>query len=103
MARRVLPMRPMAAVLAFVAGEPVNVSRVCEECGISRKTFYKYAARCRVEAVAGFEPRSRRPHRFSAAVAVEVEEAVVGLRKELADEGHDHGARSIQWHLGRDP
>jgi transposase InsO family protein len=103
MARKVMPVKAMAAVLAFVAGEAVNVTQVCRECGISRKTFYKYAARCRVEAVAGFEPRSRRPHTFPGAVAVEVEDAVVELRKRLADAGHDHGARSIQWHLGQEP
>ena len=26
----------------------------------------------------------------------------MALRKELADKGHDHGATTIQWHLGRD-
>jgi transposase InsO family protein len=103
MARKVVPMKAMAGVMAFVAGEAVNVSQVCRDCGISRKTFYKYAERCRVDGVAvGFEPRSRRPHTFPRAVAAEVEDAVVGLRKELADAGVDHGATTIQWHLGRD-
>jgi len=94
-------MRAMAAVLAFVAGEEMNVSAVCVECGISRKTFYKYAARCRVGGLAGFEERSRRPHDSPSATPADVEEAVVGLRKELSDAGHDHGATTIQWHLGR--
>jgi transposase InsO family protein len=102
MARKVTPMKAMAAVMAFVAGEAVNVAQVCREVGISRKTFYKYVGRCRVEGMAGFEERSRRPHTFPAAVAGDVEDAVVGLRKELADAGLDHGATTIQWHLGRD-
>jgi transposase InsO family protein len=103
MARKVTPMRAIAAVTAFVAGEPVNVSQVCQDCGISRKTFYKYVARCRAEGLAGFEERSRRPHSFPRAVAADVEEAVVALRKQLADDGHEHGATTIQWHLGNDP
>lgn len=98
-----MPVKAMAAVLAFVAGEAVNVSQVCRDVGISRKTFYKYVGRCRVEAMAGFEERSRRPHSFPRAVAVEVEEAVVALRKELGDAGHECGATTIQWHLGTDP
>jgi transposase-like protein len=38
-------MKVIAAVTAFVAGEPVNVSQVCREAGTTRKTFYKWAAR----------------------------------------------------------
>jgi transposase InsO family protein len=34
---------------------------------------------------------------------VAVEELVVRLRKELADGGLDHGATTIQWHLGQRP
>ena len=97
-----MSMKAMAAVMAFVAGEPVNVARVCRDCGISRKTFYKYVARCRVEGAAGFEERSRRPLTFPGAVAGDVEDAVVAERKELADEGHEHGATTIQYWLGKD-
>lgn len=95
-------MKAMAAVTAFVAGEAMNVSQVCRDCGISRKTFYKYVRRCREEGAAGFVPRSRHPQRFPNAVSDDVEDAVVRLRKELADAGHDHGATTIVWHLGRD-
>jgi transposase InsO family protein len=102
MAERVISMRVMAAVMAFVAGEAMNVRRVCDEVGISRQTFYKYVARCRVEGMAGFELRSRRPLTCPQAVSADVEEAVVGWRKQLADAGLDHGATTIQWHLGRD-
>jgi transposase InsO family protein len=97
-----MSMKAIAAVMAFVAGEPVNVAVVCAEVGISRQTFYKYVARCRVEGVAGFEPRSRRPLACPQAVSAEVEDAVIGWRKRLADGGLDHGATTIQWHLGRD-
>lgn len=102
MAEKVIPMRAMAAVMAFVEGVPMNVTQVCEEAGITRQTFYKYVARCRAEGRAGFEPRSRRPRAFPQAVPVEVEEAVIAWRKQLTDAGLDHGATTIQWHLGRD-
>ena len=96
-------MKVLAAVVAYVAGEKMNVSLVCRQGGCSTATFYKYAARVRAEGTAGLEQRSRRPHTFPNAVPVEVEDAVVALRKELEDKGHDHGATTIQWHLGRDP
>lgn len=102
MARKVLPVRVMASVLAFVAGEEMNVSLVCAEGGISRKTFYKYVERCRREGLAGFEERSRRPNSFPSVTDADVEDAVVVLRKRLSQAGHDHGASTIQWHLGRD-
>jgi transposase InsO family protein len=104
MAERVIPMRVIAAVVAFVAGEKLNVARVCRDAEVSRKTFYKYVERVRAEGpAAGFEPRSRRPHSCPHAVRFDVEEAVVEFRKQLDDAGVDHGATTIQWHLGRDP
>ena len=95
-------MKAMSAVMAFVVGEAMNVSQVSRECGITPKTFYKYAARCRDEGLAGFEPRSRRPHTSPTQTPVDVEDAIVALRKELDDAGLDHGATTIQWHLGGD-
>jgi transposase InsO family protein len=102
MAGKQVPMKAMSAVMAFVAGEAMNVSQVSRECGITPKTFYKYVARCRAEGLAGFEPRSRRPHTSPARTSADVEDTIVALRKELAEDGHDHGATTIQWHLGQD-
>jgi transposase InsO family protein len=102
MAKKVLSMKVVAAVVAHVAGEEVNVSAVCREAGCTRKTFYKWAARVRVEGLAGLEERSRVPLSFPNRISDEVEDAVVRLRKELSDAGLDHGATTIQWHLGRD-
>jgi transposase InsO family protein len=102
MVEKVIPMKVMAAVMAFVAGEAMNVRQVCAEAQISRQTFYKYAARCRAEGVAGFDRRPRRPLRTPQAVSVDVEDAVIAWRKRLEDAGLDHGATTIQWHLGRD-
>lgn len=82
------------------AGE-LNVTAFCDEEQISRKTFYKWVGRYRDEGVAGLEDRSRRPHSSPSQTAAETEELVVRLRKELDDEGLDHGPETILWHLGR--
>jgi transposase InsO family protein len=101
MARTVVSMRVISAVIAVAEGGVVNVSEVCRDAGVSRKTFYAYLARYRAGGIAGIEPRSRRPHRSPGQTPAEVEDAVVRLRKELVDAGLDHGATTIQWHLGR--
>jgi transposase InsO family protein len=99
--RKVASMKAMAAVLAVGAGQRVNVTRVCAEVGVTRKTFYKWVARYRAEGLDGLEERSRRPKHTPGQTSVEVEELIVRLRKELGDAGLDHGATTIQWHLGQ--
>jgi len=103
MSQKVTSMKVIAAVTAFVAGEPVNVTRVCREAGTSRKTFYKWAARYREAGLVGFEERSRRPGTTPQRTPSEVEELVVAKHAELKVSGLDHGAMTVQWHLGRDP
>lgn len=41
----------------------VNVAQLCRECGISRKTGYKWLERAREEGLRGMRERSRRPRR----------------------------------------
>jgi transposase InsO family protein len=103
MAGKVTPMsvKLLAAVVAVGEGEALCVSAVCRDAGVSRKTFYKWVARYRAEGMAGLEERSRRPHRSPAQISADVEDAIVGLRKELIDSKLDHGATTIQWHLGQ--
>lgn len=90
-----------ARLRAAIASEDMNVAAFCREHGISRETFYVWRRRYRAEGLAGLEPRSRAPKTSPARVSAEVEEAIVVLRKELADLGVDHGPSTIQWHLGR--
>ena len=93
-------MKVMAAVMAFVAGEAVNVSAVCRRagCRARRSTSGRPGIGPRA---GGFEERSRRPRSSPARMADGSRTRVVALRKELADAGLDHGATTIQWHLGR--
>lgn len=88
-------MKLISAVTAFVAGEPVNVAEVCREARTSRKTFYKWAARYRIEGLAGLEERSRRPLSSPSRTGQVVEDLIVAMRSKLADAGLDHGSISI--------
>jgi len=86
---------------AAVAAPGVNVSALCRELGISRETFYAWRRRYRAEGLAGLEPRSRAPKTSPHRIDSAVEDHIVRLRKQLGDEGLDHGPTTIQWHLGR--
>lgn len=92
----------VAAVARVVAGERINVSRLCRDCHVSRTTFYHYLGRFRLEGVAGLAPRSRAPHTRPSAMPGRVREAVIRTRKELDDEGRDNGPISIGWRLEDD-
>jgi len=98
-----MSVKAMAAVVARAEGLAVDVSAVCREAGVSRKTFYKWVSRYRTEGTAGLEERSRRPHRSPNRAPDDVEDAVVRQRKELFDAGLDHGAATIEVYLERDP
>jgi transposase InsO family protein len=84
-----------------VASDDLNVSAFCREHGISRETFYAWRRRYRAEGLEGLEPRSRAPRTNPRRLGDEVEDAVVGLRKELDELGVDAGPATIRWHLGR--
>jgi transposase InsO family protein len=101
MARDGVPVGPefAAAVARYVRGEQFDVSAECVVLGCSRKTFYKYATRFRVEGVDGFYPRSRRPSTSPTQVTVAVEDLIVRGRKELDDAGWDAGAEQIRFWL----
>jgi len=62
-------------------GDESNMSALCREYGISRKTGYKWLHRYRAEGAAGLAERSRRPRHSPARTAVEVETLVVAARR----------------------
>jgi transposase InsO family protein len=101
MAEKVISMKIWAAVIAKADGLEVNVAAECARAGVSRTLFYKLLDRYNSEGAAGLERRSRRPHTSPNQTSVGVEDVIVALRKELQDEGLDHGATTIEWHLGR--
>jgi transposase InsO family protein len=101
MAGKVVSMKVISSVIAKAEGAEVNVARVCAQAGVSRQFFSDQLARYRCGGLEGLEPKSRRPLSSPNATGLEVQERIVKLRKELSDAGLDHGATTIQWHLGR--
>ena len=89
----------VAAVARAAAGEKINVSRVCREHGVSRAVFYRKLNRFLEQGSGGLAPRSRAPHTHPTVTPAHVTEAVVRARKELVDDGWDHGALTIRWRL----
>ena len=72
-----------------------NVAGFCRAQGISRQTYYKWKQRFEREGLDGLRDRPRRPNTIPGATPIEVEDAVVRVRKELADAGEFNGPLSI--------
>ena len=78
-----------------------SVAELARTHGVHRSWIYKLLARHRADGDAGLVPRSRRPHRSPTAIATELENEIVLIRKQLLEEGLDGGAMTIHWHLTR--
>jgi transposase InsO family protein len=77
---------------------PTDIAR---RHGISRSWLYQLVARYREGGYAALVARSRRPHSSPGRTSPELEAAIVGLRHELGQAGHDAGPATIAHHLGR--
>jgi transposase InsO family protein len=86
-------------VITAVVLEGRSKSEVARDYGVSRRWVQTLVARYQAEGEAAFEPRSRRPRSNPHRTTVEVEDAIVALRKQLTETGHDAGAETIAWHL----
>jgi transposase InsO family protein len=82
-------------LLVATLPEDAKLAPWCRKLGISRQTAYKWRARYRDGGVAGLEDRSRAPLRPAGKVSAATEDAVVAVRKQLADEGFDAGPASV--------
>lgn len=80
----------------------VNVAAFCRAHGCSRTAFYKWRQRFLAGGVDGLQERSRRPLSSPGQTRAEVEELVLRRRKQLLEQGLDHGPQSIAWSLHRD-
>jgi transposase InsO family protein len=79
----------------------LNVTQFCAQHGISTWFFWDIRRRYAAGGLAAIEPRSRAPHRVANKTSIEIEDAVVAKRKELADAGLDAGPASIAFYLRR--
>lgn len=82
----------------LIEGRPVG--RLAADHGVDPSTIYRWLARYRAGGAEALRRRSSRPRSSPTQTPVEVEEAIVLLRKQLAEEGLDAGAETIQYHLG---
>jgi transposase InsO family protein len=77
----------------------VNVRQFCVQHGITTWTFYELRRRFSAGGLEAIQPRSRAPHRVANRTPIEVEDAIVEIRKELEEQGLDAGAATIAGHL----
>lgn len=71
----------LAFIAACLRGD-LPMTTLCEQFGISRDTGYRLLRRYREEGAGGLERRSQAPHCHGRAMADEVAEAIVALRRE---------------------
>lgn len=88
-------------VVAAVKAEGCSKSEVARDYGVSRRWVHELVRRFEAEGEAGLEPRSRRPKRSQQRTSREIEDEIVLIRKQLAEQGLDAGAHTIAFHLGR--
>lgn len=88
-------------VVAAVVVEGRSKSEVARTYEVSRRWVITLVQRYAADGDAGLAPRSRRPRRSPNRTAIEVEDEIVEIRKELARAGHDAGAATIAFHLER--
>jgi transposase InsO family protein len=88
-------------VITAVTVEKRPVSEVARSYGVARSWIYTLLARYRAEGDAAFEPRSRRPKASPRAISADTADLIIGLRKELSEQGLDAGPVTIAWHLER--
>jgi transposase InsO family protein len=87
-------------VVTAVTVEGRTQAEVARSYGLSRQWVHELVRRYRAEGASGLAPRSRRP-RSGRRTAEALEDEIVALRKDLADQGLDAGAQTIAVHLGR--
>src|SRR5579862_1775518 len=86
-------------VVDAVLLEGRSAREVARAHGISKTWIYELISRYRAGGYEALEPRSRRPRSCKHETSREVVQAIVALRRELSEQGHDAGAETIAYHL----
>lgn len=90
----------------YVIEAVIRQGRSCREVaaahGVSKSWVAKVVARYRAGGAEAIGPRSRAAVRIPNRTPVELEDAIVALRKRLTEDGFDAGAVTIQSYLQRD-
>lgn len=72
---------------------------VAKAHGVSKSWVGKLVGRYRQGGFEAIEPRSKTAHRIPHRTPDALEDEIVALRKELQEQGFDHGAQTIHYHL----
>jgi transposase InsO family protein len=92
-----MPQLIVTAVLA----EGRSKSEVARQYGVSRRWVITLVQRYLAEGGAGLLSRSRRPQSSPQRTAVDVEDEIVAIRKELDRDGDEAGAATVAFHLAQ--
>lgn len=79
-----------------------SVRELCAMYAVHRSWVYKLLARYREGGWEALEPSSRAPKSCPHKTGADIEEAIVGLRRELEAKGHDCGPQTIAYHLAQE-
>jgi transposase InsO family protein len=86
-------------VVETVLVEGRSLREVASAHGVSKSWVHKKVCRFREGGYEALAPRSRAPAHVPHRTPVDIEEAIVALRGELAEAGFDAGAATIHFHL----
>ena len=86
-------------VVDAVVLEGCSRREAARRAGVSKGWVDALVARFRTGGYEALEPRSRRPRSCKHATALDIQAAIIQLRKELGDAGHDCGPHTIHYHL----
>jgi transposase InsO family protein len=78
-----------------------SVRELAAAHGVHRSWIYQLLARYREGGLEALAPRSRRPRSCKHETPRATVEVIVGLRSQLAAQGHDAGAETIAYHLAQ--
>ena len=76
-----------------------SLREVARAHGLSKSWVAILVQRYRTGGYNAITPKSKRPHSSPTRIPVDIENAIITLRKELLDAGLDAGATTILWHL----
>jgi transposase InsO family protein len=86
-------------VITAITTQGLTQAEAARTYGLSEAWVSRLMARYRDEGEAAYTPRSRRPNTSPNALAPDVVDLIVRLRKELTEDGLDAGPETIGWHL----
>lgn len=79
--KRATTMSQRKAFIEEASQEGVNISELCREYGISRKTRYKWLKRYRQSGVDGLQDQSRRPKHSPTRTVPVIEQLILQTRQ----------------------